>query len=256
MKRMNPLELLFMKNIQNFDITHLPVDENFGFHQRILALAETHLTRESDAPLVAAYKSVVTPYDEALKQDIRNSFTPQVMEADAAVDARYLGSRHAAIALTYHPDPDKAEAGKRIWEIYRKYGNPTRLNYTKQYAILHNLLQELAELGEDLLALTGFDEWRVALLAACERFNTLRALQVKEDSLRSKGIVRRCRIAADTAYRTFVLQVNALSTIGGEAQYGAFIDQANVIIDGIRALQRTRATKAGNGGEEEAAPTT
>lgn len=246
MKYINLLEMPFMKKIQDFALTRLPVDEDFGFHRRLLELAKECLTKESDQPLVTTYQSGVTPLGDALKQDIRNSYTPQVAEADAAKDACYMGSRYTALGLTYHPDPDKAEAGKRIWEIYQKYGNPTRQNYTKESAILHHLLQELAALGEDLLTLTGFDEWRLALEAACERFDTLRALQVGEAGRRSKGIVRRCRIAADTAYRTFALQVNALCTIGGEADYGTFIDRANVIIDGMRALQKTRATRSAN----------
>ena len=227
------------------------MDEDFGFHQRIIALAETYLTKETDVPLVSVYKSEFNSFDDAMKLSLKNSYTAQVEAADKAMDDNYMGSRYAALALTYHPDPDKADAGKKIWDIYEKYGNPTKLNYTKEYSILHNLLQELAALEKDTLQLAGFDEWYPALEETYTKFIDLRALQVEEDSQKQTGIVRERRIATDNAYRTFALQVNALCTIYGETDYASFIDQVNVIIDGVKALLKSRSTKASNSETEE-----
>lgn len=245
-KSREPLKSGTMKQIQSFNIAKLHTAEDFGFIGQVLTLAEEHLTAEVDQITVGKLKTAYEEFERAMKQNRKNSMTAVVEENDSRVDSLYVGSRLNAKSFLYHPDATKAAVARQIMDIYQKHRHPVRLAYTTQYGILHTLIKELKELGEDTLRVLAFDEWVTALNEACADFRKSRALQASEESKREAGILKRTRKEADLIYRLLVKQVNTCCAAFGESAYASFIDRLNVIVADAQTTIAARATRLAN----------
>ena len=242
-----------MVQINNLDIKSLRNDEDFGFQSRVLALAVSLLTQEADKPVVAAYQTALTAFDEALKQTSKNSRTEAVAAADAEVDRLYTGMTLYLRSLTYHPTEGIRTAAESVLVIIDKYGKLTHLPYNQQYGALQNSMQELNALDGETLATLVLDDWLAALTDAVGTFQAARNSQTAEQSQYQVGLVKDTRTAADTAYKQFTASVNAFAIAFGEANYAGFISQMNVMIADIQAELKARKTRAENAKKEEEA---
>ena len=103
-------------------------------------------------------------------------------------------------------------------------------------------------------AAVTFDPWLNDLNAKEEAFLEAVAARNRSEASRAAriGQVKERRTAAESAYRTLVETVNALSILNGEADYEDFIDHVNAMIDRQKTVLKTRATN--NAKKEEDAP--
>ncbi len=228
--------------IKSFGITKLHIQEDFGFHQRVSTLASATLTSEIILNIVNAYKSSVEQFDAALLQEKANSWTEKVRIADEKVDYLYVGLSYYLQGIERHPDPSIAEKGKQAYAIITKYGSIIRLNYTEQYGILHNVMQDFNALPEDVITDLQLTAWLEALTLAIAQFQVLRDTQANEGSQYKVGYAKEMRIAADEAYRKLVDTVNALASALGVADYEAFISQLNYYIAEEETKLKQRST--------------
>lgn len=228
--------------IQSFGITKLHIQEDFGFHQRVSALATATLANEIILSTVNAYKNSVEQFDAALLQEKSNSWTEKVRIADEKVDHLYVGLGYYLQGMERHPDSSLAEKGKQAYAIITKYGSIVRLNYTEQYGILHNVMQDFNALPEDVITDLQIAPWLEALTLAIAQFQVLRDSQANEGSLYKVGYAKEMRIAADEAYRKLVDTVNALASALGVADYEAFISQLNYYIAEEESKLKQRST--------------
>lgn len=241
-----------MVQINNLDISRLRNDEDFGYQSRVLNMAVAMLTQEVDKPVVEAYQTAFTAFDEALKQAAKNSQTAAVAAADEAVDHLYTGLTLYLRSLTYHPAEVIRTAAEGVLAIIDKYGKLNDLPYNQQYGALQNSMQELIALPDDTITLLHLADWLAELSSAIARFQNARDMQTAEQSQYQVGLVKDSRTAADAAYKQFVASVNAFAIAFGEANYAAFINQMNVMIADIQAELKARKTRAENAKEETA----
>ena len=244
-----------MRKINEFNITKLRNDVDFGFHDRVCPLAKNYITLESDAAMLASYVTPFTSYDTAVKQNATNSYTASVTELDAIADTRWRNARAYIRAVRNCPDVDIADAGARIYAVFEKYGDFTNMGYTQEYGMYHNLLQDLAEISKEDMDLTGFAVWYLSMEEAYDNFIAARAGQTTEESKRIAGLIKDCRAATDTAYRNFCAYINVMVMVNGEETYADFIDSLNVIVAEMSAMLAARATRAANAKKEEDAST-
>lgn len=231
-----------MKSIRNFDITRLRTEENFGFQKRIEA--ETALlTVEADKPMIDAYKASLTAFDDALKGNVSNSQSAAVTRADELADAAWSGLNAQTKVMLNYPNEACRAIATEAHALIQKYGNITSMPYNEEYGRLHNLLQDLAALGVEKQKQIYIDAWVKELQKRYDEFMAASAARTAEESLRVTGIVKQARTEADLAYRTLVTRVNALALINGEAEYAAFIDHVNVVIDQAHATLAARQTR-------------
>lgn len=241
-----------MVQIKALDISRLRNDEDFGYQSRVLNMAVAMLSQEVDKPVVEAYQTALTAFDEALKQAAKNSQTAAVAAADEAVDHLYTGLTLYLRSLTYHPAEVIRTAAEGVLAIIDKYGKLTDLPYNQQYGALQNSMQELIALPDDTITLLHLADWLAELSSAIARFQNARDMQTAEQSQYQVGLVKDSRTAADAAYKQFVASVNAFAIAFGEANYAAFINQMNVMIADIQAELKARKTRAENAKEETA----
>lgn len=241
-----------MVQINNLDISRLRNDEDFGYQSRVLNMAVAMLTQDVDKPVVAAYQTALTAFDEALKQASKNSQTAAVAAADEEVDHLYTGLTLYLRSQTYHPVEAIRTAAEGVLAIIDKYGKLTDLPYNQQYGALQNSMQELIALPDDTITLLHLADWLAELSSAIARFQNARDMQTAEQSQYQVGLVKDSRTAADAAYKQFVASVNAFAIAFGEANYAAFINQMNVMIADIQAELKARKTRAENAKEETA----
>lgn len=239
-----------MLQIDTFKISHLRNDEDFGYQQRVLGLAETLLVQEVDKAVVAAYKSAVDAFDAALKQAAKNSLTEAVSEADEAVDHLYTGLTLYLRSLTYHPTEAIRTAAETTLVIIDKYGTLTHLPYNQQYGALHNAMQELAAVPAETAETLQLGAWLTELESFTARFLEVRDRQTEEQSRYQVGLVKETRNAADDAYKQLTAAVNAFVIAFGEENYADFIQRVNVMVADIQAQLKARKTRAANAKEE------
>ena len=243
--------------IKSFAVTKLHNQECFGFHQRVLALATATLSNEIILNTVSAYRSSVEQFDEALLQEIANSWTEQVKAADEKVDNLYIGLSYYLRGMERHPNATLAEKGKRACAIIDKYGSIARLNYTEEYGILHNVLQDFNALPEDVNTELQLETWLEALTLAIAQFQVLRESQASEGSQYKTGLAKEKRHIADEAYRKLVDTVNALASALGTEDYKDFISRLNFYIAEEESKLKQRSTiNAKNKKEDPTEPET
>lgn len=240
-----------MKQIKNFDITRLHMQEDFNFQTRVRDLALELLTLETDKAMVEAYRGTVNALDTALKQSDKNSYTALVNEADAKADKRWSAAYAYVKAMADHPNAEVAEAGAKLVAIFQKYGILTTMGFDEEYGRYANLLQDLAVLPQETKEMLQFEPWLDAMDFAVAQFQELRKEKIKEDSTRVVGQVKDARLAADNGFKVMAQRVNALVIVNGEAPYTAFIDQLNVMIADAQAMIASRSTKSAKAKEEE-----
>lgn len=243
-----------MKAIENFGITRYRTEEVFGLHKRVEA--ETALlTLESDAAMVAAYKAAVDAFDEALKLNEKNPMAAAAIEADEAADAAWSGTNMQIKAMLNHPDGTRRAVAKEAADIFAKYGNIMEMAYNEEYGRMHNLLQDLDQMGSEKLKKIFIDEWVAELHRCYDAFRAADAARTAAEAGREVGIVKEKRILADEAFRTLCTKVNALALVNGEEPYAEFIDRINVIIAQAKAVLASRQTRAKNKKTEETGAT-
>lgn len=242
-----------MVQINALDISRLRNDEDFGYQSRVLSMATAMLTQEVDTPVVAAYQTALTAFDEALKQASKNSQTAAVAAADEEVDHLYTGLTLYLRSLTYHPAEATRMAAEGVLIIIDKYGKLTGLPYNQQYGALQNSMQELTALPDDTITLLHLADWMAELSSAIARFQNARDMQTTEQSNYQVGLVKETRTAADAAYKQFVASINAFAIAFGETNYATFINQMNVMIADVQAELKARKTRAENAKEKTAA---
>lgn len=240
-----------MLQINSVKISHLRNDEDFGFQTRVLNLAVAMLAQDVDKPVVAAFKTAVTAFDDALKQAVKNSQTAAVAAADEAVDSLYTGLTLYLRSLTYHPSEEIRTTAEGVLAIIDKYGKLTGLPYNQQYGALQNSMQELNALDGETLAVLVLDDWLAGLATAVAQFQIVRDSQTAEQSHYQVGLVKDSRNAADAAYKQFVASINAFAIAFGEANYAEFINQVNVMIADIQGELKARKTRAENAKKKE-----
>lgn len=227
------------------------VNEFFTLAQQILQAAKEMLAETEAQPRIATYESAVTAFDESLKQSTKNSYTASVELADEAVDETWSALWGMTKIMVKHPNLDRRAAAALVYDIMYKYGNVTKLSYKEEYGRLHNLTQDLDNLGEEKLKLAYVDEWFAELKKRIATYKTAEEGRLAEEDARLVGAVKAAREATENALRQFLRQVEALILLNGESDYQAFVARANTLFSEMRTVLKSRQTRAANKTEED-----
>lgn len=250
-----------MKKISKFYIASLRLEEVFGFHCRVVSLAEdlpsAELPESSQLYLqgqLAAYRAAVACLDDALSAEALVPFSRQVIVANKGRDRAWRGLNNFTKAMKACPQASVAAAAARAKAVVDKYGTPTYLSQLQESAILYNLLQELrAALAAGDLDGLGIEVWLDDLEAKENAYLQAVDRRANEIATRRVGAVQQARQAADAAYRHLVGVVNFLAALHGEALFAGFISQLNVLVAEEKEVLKGRATRREN--KQEQPPT-
>lgn len=257
-----------MKKIKRFAISHLWVEEDFGFQQLVykelpkMGYETGDDEDEPDLPSVqsvaagtfkagvdakvAAFVAAFEKFDEALKDSEKLASSALVTKADDARDYAWRGVSNYLRAMTMHPDADVAAAAVEGEEVVDKYGDPTNLSYTAESGTLHNFLQDLEAIPSEKRTLLGIDPWTARLRKENDAFLLAIQQKAEEKDAREVGVVKEARQEADEAYRAMVDTINVVANLEEGTTYDAFIGAVNQHIETQKTTLKSRATRNKN----------
>ena len=262
-----------MKKIKRFAISHLWVEEDFGFQQlvykelpkmgyetedeeenpgqpEVQSVAAGTFKAGVDAK-VAAFVAAFEKFDEALKDSEKLASSALVTKADDARDYAWRGVSNYLKAMTMHPDADVAAAAVEGEEVVDKYGDPTNLSYTAESGTLHNFLQDLEAIPSEKRTLLGIDPWTARLRKENDAFLLAIQQKAEEKDAREVGVVKEARQEADEAYRAMVDTINVVANLEEGTTYDAFIGAVNQHIETQKTTLKSRATRNKNKKDEK-----
>lgn len=262
-----------MKKIKRFAISHLWVEEDFGFQQlvykelpkmgyetedeeenpgqpEVQSVAAGTFKAGVDAK-VAAFVAAFEKFDEALKDSEKLASSALVTKADDARDYAWRGVSNYLRAMTMHPDADVAAAAVEGEEVVDKYGDPTNLSYTAESGTLHNFLQDLEAIPSEKRTLLGIDPWTARLRKENDAFLLAIQQKAEEKDAREVGVVKEARQEADEAYRAMVDTINVVANLEEGTTYDAFIGAVNQHIETQKTTLKSRATRNKNKKDEK-----
>lgn len=262
-----------MKKIKRFAISHLWVEEDFGFLQLVykelpkMGYETGDDEDEPDLPSVqsvaagtfkagvdakvAAFVAAFEKFDEALKDSEKLASSALVTKADDARDYAWRGVSNYLRAMTMHPDADVAAAAVEGEELVDKYGDPTNLSYTAESGTLHNFLQDLEAIPSEKRTLLGIDPWTARLRKENDAFLLAIQQKAEEKDAREVGVVKEARQEADEAYRAMVDTINVVANLEEGTTYDAFIGAVNQHIETQKTTLKSRATRNKNKKDEK-----
>lgn len=173
--------------------------------------------------------------------------TALVANADREADECWSALNALLKAMLISKNAMRREAAERINAVFSKYENPTRLPYNQEYAILQNLLSDLAGCDMKDLEACYLIEPIESLQDACNNFQTVVASTAESKAQIVIGENKEKRTALLDTWRKFVKRCNALAEWQNDPKLNDFIDQINVVIaqnNATYAAEKTRKAKA------------
>lgn len=250
-----------MAQINGFNLGNLRQEEDFGFHQ--LVIAETAKCNDEKLTQVqTAYSDALSKFDDALKVGGANALSVPLSGQDEVRDNTYRGLAAHAKNMASHFDPAKAEIARQAELIINKYGNPCSLPLVQESGVLHNLIQDLEafdnkqesggsgekpedlsiDMNENRLLFIGAREWLEQLKSMNDLFVSLFGDRNTAQAAVVTGASKAARQAVDGAYRNVVKRINALAEVNGDAAYIGTINALNALIDRQQSILAARKT--------------
>lgn len=260
-----------MMEIQKTDFSKFLQNQDFALHSLILAEVKT-LTDEHLPSVVTPYGEALDHFDQMLKTGGTSPHSKRIAELDKKRDDVYTGMAAHTRNMKKHFDAEKAETAYQAEVIIKRYGNPTRLPYLQEDAVLKNLITDLRAFGNaatepgedaqaadgatDRLAAIGLTEWVEQLETVNNEFMALYSQRNEEDAATETGATKAARTATDEAWYAVARRINSLVDIFGEAAFKEVINNINQLIDkelATLATHRTNVAKRNAKEEAEAA---
>lgn len=180
--------------------------------------------------------------DAAIERIRRNILTDPIADADMLRDNLYRGLMLFIDAFTYHSDPAKIEAARKLKIIVDNYGDFRRKSYNEETATIYNFVQDVKERCTDDLRLIGGDEWLSKLDKANGAFETLMSERYGNNVENEAIDLRQTRLAIDEAFMKIRNAIEATNLLSGGTTYAELIQQMN---ERIAYYKNTIATRKG-----------
>lgn len=270
-----------MAEIKTIDFSRFLQNQDFTLHGLIINELN-QLTNEKLSELKAAYKEKYAEFDKNLKTGGKNPHSKNLYELDKQQDDLYLGLAAQNRSMMKHFNPEKAEIAYQVNIILSKYGNPCRLPYLQEDAVIKNLIQDLETFNNqkeeddrpvieslDLSDVTnrlekiGLLEWLEQLKLKNAEFMAAYAKRNEENAAIVTGATKKARTETDMAYYKVAKRINSLVDLYGEEDYLTVVNNINQLIDkelATLALHRTTTAKRNakkkeeDGGKEDDRP--
>lgn len=258
-----------MMEIQKTDFSKFLQNQDFALHSLILPEVKK-LTDEHLPAVVQPYEEAFNHFDEALKTGGTSPHSKRLAELDKLRDDAYTGARAHIRNMKKHFDAEKAETAYQAEIIFERYGNPTRLAYLQEDAVLRNLITDLrtfdnaatepeedrpvvqnADGATNRLALIGLREWVDRLETVNNDFMAVYTQRNEEDAAIETGATKTARTSTDDAWYAVARRVNSLADIFGEAAYADVINRINRLIDKELATLAIHRTNVANRNAKE-----
>ncbi|MDR2679397.1 MAG: DUF6261 family protein [Tannerella sp.] len=169
----------------------------------------------------------------------KNPVTADKEEAESYRDNRYSAFVAFVRNASYDSNAEMSAAAESIMDVINNVGNPTTIGDSKETAELYNLVARLSPL-EHQINLIGANARLQELENANREFERLQNEWYKAGAKKISGNVTRIRQQLAPIYKSIIYRINALIEINGDAQYKAFVDAHNKMIEYYRNILAQR----------------
>ena len=231
-----------MSKITAFSLTALRNEEILGMS---LEMAEKIRLFNSVANSVQgkAFLDSISDYATALDQEKILTYK-DLSKADEAVDQAVSGLRLHLQSLLIYPEENTREAARQIWNSINQYGNPTKLNFQEEYAIVARMLDTLEALDQAIPQKATVSAWIPSLR---ERYNTFMTMLKAYDAERaaiSPATLKTARQKIFNTWKSLCDFINGLAIISPSDEIETLIAEMNARIQSKKnALKLRKTTK-------------
>ncbi len=177
-------------------------------------------------------------------------FGTTLREIDQSNDKNWHGTINQLRNMVNHPNPDRADAARRILDAIEDFPNPTKFGYKKQYGWLLKYKEAFGRFTEAELALATVDEWVKALNDGCEAFENLQAHRAAANANQVKGATALARDALIEAYKALTDRIHATLFLHPDENIQALFDHLNEYIKKSKSVPKRKKKKDGENGDE------
>ena len=227
--------------VDSLHLQFLQNEEHERFCQEFIQLVELHgAVKLNIVDVYGIFKDTFGNELIAQKKSKGSAKTEKIVIADSNRDFTFRGLSDEVKSKCRHYELPVREAAKRVWVVFKKYGNIARKSYDKATSAITNLLADLKADFTDDMALIGITAWVENLDADNQAFITLETNRYTELEKKTKLVTKQTRALTDKAYHKITKRINALIEINGEELINEFVTALNVRIKHFNDLIKQR----------------
>ena len=217
-----------MKMIQALNLSKLNHDEVLAFSDKICGLMDK-VSSETAKKSSIALHDAVSNFGKILEQS-PDLISLEIQAADTSVDQAWRGMNAELENHLDHPNADIRSASATVYEIWKRYDDPTELPYEDEYKTLKTLIAIVGKIPADVMKTAGVDEWFDALKERNDEFMSMWGEKTVTDSQRLANQVKKSRADLEASYADFV------SFMDGWSKYAEIDEKFNDIDDEVAGV--------------------
>jgi hypothetical protein len=201
------------KNIKSISVKKLRNNVHFEFMSSILALLQTlGATISLIAGVLSKFAALIKEEDDSLIQLRRYETTQEIHDEDGRRDNAF-SRMYSLVRFGFkHFDETKRKAAERVYNIMKEFKNAPRLPLAEESAVIHNLLQKLETVSDDI-TLLGLGEWVSEMKDANGKVRALMAERESEAAYKTQHKVKTVRVAVDEAYHELLACLEVVAIV-------------------------------------------
>lgn len=220
--------MVAMLSIEPINLRSLRNEELLGFCQEVAQkLIKVREVASSSASKV--FNELVQAYSDNL-DTTRNIKYERIEAADEEVDAAVMGIRAHVQALLCHPNETVQIAAEIIWSAIEPYGNPTKLTFNEEYAIVGRMIDTLESIDPERCEDALMTEWISTLHERYDAFMMLRSQFHSERAVFPAGRVKASKQTLIQAWKELIASINAMAIIQPSVELETLIAEINGMI--------------------------
>ncbi len=161
----------------------------------------------------------------------------EIQANDASVDQAWRGMNAELENHLDHPNQKKREASATVYEVWKRYPDPTELPYEQEYASIRSIIAIISKIPRNVMELAGVDEWFDSLKESNDAFMTLWGDNSSTDKQRTASKLKRARADLETAYNDFIAFIDGWVRYAEvDEKFNAIDAEVAAVVDAIDAV--------------------
>lgn len=224
-----------MKKIQNITLGKLNHEDMLTLSEKVTAVlskVDSETARKSCASLTDATESFRKILDAAPGQ-----ISLEIQANDEAVDQAWRGMNAELENHLDHPNQKKREASATVYEVWKRYPDPTELPYEEEYSVIRSIIAIISKIPRDVMERAGVDEWFDFLKKCNDEFIALWGDGKSTDKQRTANQIKRARADLESAYLDFVAFVDGWVRYAEvDEKFNAIDAEVETVVDAINSV--------------------
>ena len=194
------------------------------------------------------FKNAFKPMDIVYALEKGSPLSIKIEETDERRDDAISGIKLAEEGYLKHFDLNVKASADIVLRAINKYGSTIATqNYVTETASIKSVVEDFEAAGplKDAITLLNFTTWVAELKAANILFNELYLQRNEQLSQKPSEDLKTLRVAAKTAYESFILFLSASQKLKPSADLDKLVAEVNTLLEKYNTIIASRAAKKG-----------